>query len=307
MLKRRIILVIGLLLVAAIALYCLDLASRQDDYFVERVGQLRDQRLVESSVAASRSDTLRLTSSSGLEINLRVRRPAATDRQLPVLVLIGGHQTGKDAVDLVGAPAGIAFAAIDYPYPGDTRIEGFTEAIRALPKVQRTFIDTPPALSLLLEWLLQQPWVDPDRVELVGVSLGVPFAAAAGGVDERFARVWLIHGGAENLSWVKHAGRKAIENETLRGSVARIALFLVYGRSFEAGDWIPEIAPRPVIVIAARDDDFVPPEAQEPFLEIAESEHVELIWTEGLHIGPERTEELQQLLDIVLERIEPAA
>lgn len=304
--KRRIFLLVGLLAVAVLALYCVELASPQHDYFVERAGQVRDQRVVESTVNGSRSDTLHLTSSTGLEIDLRVRRPAVAAGRLPVLILLGGHQTGKDAVDLVGDPAGVAFAAIDYPYPGETRIERFTEAIRALPKVQKTFIDTPPALSLTLDWLLQQPWVDPDRVELVGVSLGVPFAAAAGGVDERFRRVWLIHGGADNLSWVKHAGRKAIGNETLRGVAARVALFLVYGRSLEARDWIPEIAPRPVIVIAARDDDFVPPEAQAPFLEAAESEHVELIWTEGLHIGPERTEELTQLLDIVLARVAPA-
>ena len=154
-----------------------------------------------------------------------------------------------------------------------------------------------------LSWLLEQPWVDPERVELVGVSLGVPFAAAAGGVDERFSRVWLIHGGADNVAWVKHVARKDVPNDLLRGIVARTALFLVYSSSLEARDWIAEIAPRPLIVIAARDDDFVPPEAQAPFIVAAESEHVELIWTEGLHVQPKRTDELNQLLDIVLSRV----
>ncbi len=86
-------------------------------------------------------------------------------QSLPVLVLIGGHLTGKDAVDLVGKPVGIAFAAIDYPYPGDTVIAGFGATIRAIPRIQRAFIDTPPALSLALEWLLQQSWADPRRIE----------------------------------------------------------------------------------------------------------------------------------------------
>jgi fermentation-respiration switch protein FrsA (DUF1100 family) len=59
-----------------------------------------------------------------------------------------------------------------------------------------------------------------------------------------------------------------------------------------------------VVIVAARNDDFVPPEAQEPFLEAAESEHVDLVWTDGRHIRPTRKEELQQLLDVVLSRIE---
>ncbi|MCK5325441.1 MAG: hypothetical protein KAJ57_05510, partial [Woeseiaceae bacterium] len=68
--------------------------------------------------------------------------------------------------------------------------------------------------------------------------------------------------------------------------------------------WIPEIAPRPLIIVAARDDDFVPREAQEPFIEAAESEFIEIIWTDGRHIRPTRQNELQQLLDVVLSRIE---
>ncbi len=305
--KRRIVLLVTLLAIGAIALYGAELASSQRDYFVSRPGSLADEERVSSVAGESHTDTVHLVSTSGLEVDLRVLRPAILTAQgLPVLVLIGGHQTGKDAVDLVGTPVGMAFAAIDYPYPGETVIEGFWASIRAIPRIQRAFIDTPPALSLALEWLLQQAWVDPQRIELVGVSLGVPFAAAAGAVDTRFSRVWLMHGGAENLPWVDHAGRRAIPNGLLRGVVARGALLLVYGNSFEARNWIPEIAPRPVIIVAARNDDFVPAEAQQPFIELAKSDHVELIWTEGMHVKPRRTKELSALLDIVLSRVTPA-
>ena len=301
---RRILLFVGLAFVTVVVIYAIELASSKRDYFVERAGHIDAVRVIETRIDQGRSDTLHLVADTGLEVDMRVLRPAGEiEGRLPVLILVGGHQTGKDAVDLVGAPTNMVFAAIDYPNAEGTVINGFWQAMEAIPRIQSVFVDTPPALSLALSWLLDQPWVDPDRVELIGVSLGVPFAAAAGGVDERFSRVWLIHGGADNVSWVKHMGRKAIPNETLRGIVARAALFLVYNESLEARDWIPEIAPRPLVVIAARNDDFVPPEAQAPFIAAAKQDHVELIWTEGLHIQPKRTDELNQLLEIVLARV----
>lgn len=301
MLKRIVIWTL-LFAVAAMGLYAVHLATPQHDYLVERRG-----KLVVADVSASAHEgivdqRLRLESSSGLKVDARVKRPMSAG-PLPVLLMLGGHDTGKDAVDLVGLPDGVAFVAPDYPYDADHHPDGFWESMAIVDDVQRAFLDAPPALSLILDWLLEQPWVDSGRVELIGVSLGVPFAAPAGALDQRFSRVWLMHGGGDNVSWVSHAGRKNISNEILRRIVARIALLLVYGNTFDTLHWIEQTAPRPVILVMARDDDYVPPEAQQPLIEIATSEHVELIWTEGLHIGPERTFELQQLLQTVLDKV----
>ena len=102
---------------------------------------------------------------------------------------------------------------------------------------------------------------------------------------------------------MEYAARGRIENETLRRAMVRAALFISYGNSFDTRRWITEIAPRPLIVIAARDDDRVPAAAQTPFVEAAADNAAELIWTEGLHIGPSRQFELGQLLEIVLDRV----
>jgi hypothetical protein len=113
----------------------------------------------------------------------------------------------------------------------------------------------------------------------------------------------MLHGGGDNVSWVSHNARRHIDNDVLRHLTARTVLFIVHGRSFVTQRWIPEIAPRPLIIVAARNDDYVPPEAQQPLIEAARAEHVELIWTEGRHIGPNRGDELEQLLIIVRDRI----
>ena len=302
---RRILLVIFVLVVIAIGLYSVELAIPKRDYFLERRGTLTHAELLASGENGTVQKTVRLRASSGLEVTLRLARPATSPGEtLPVIIVMGGEGTGKDAVDLVGAPDGIAYVALDYPYEGNQELDAFWESMTAIPDVQQAFLDSPPAMSLALDWVAQQSWYDEERVELVGASLGVPFTAVAGAIDDRFTRVWLLHGGAINVPWVMHVGRRYVENEFLRGLLTRLALLLVYGNSFEAIDWIHDIAPRPLIIVAARDDDFVPPEAQAPFIEAAESEHIEIVWTEGQHIRPTRREELQQLLDVVLSRID---
>ncbi len=306
MTPRRILLLALLLLAVAAGMYWLELATPKRDYFVERRGELVSADVSEANSDGIVQKLVRLESSTGLRVTMRVVRPAtAPGETLPIIVVMGGEGTGKDAVDLVGAPQGVAYLALDYPYEGDQELDAFWESLTAIPGIQQAFLDSPPAMSLAVDWAEQQDWFDPGNVELVGASLGVPFTAVAGAIDKRFTRVWLLHGGAENVPWVMHVGRRYVENEFLRGLLARAALLLVYGNSFETLDWIPQIAPRPLVIVAARDDDFVPPEAQQPFVEAAEaSEHVEIVWTDGRHIRPTRREELQQLLDIVLGRID---
>jgi hypothetical protein len=303
---RKILLIALALIVVVVCLYWLELATPKRDYFIERRGTLATIDVTEASSDGVVQKLVRLESSSGLKVNMRVVRPqTAPGDRLPAIIVMGGEGTGKDAVDLVGVPKGVAYLALDYPYEGDQELDAFWESLTAVPGIQQAFLDSPPAMSLALDWALQQAWVDPENVELVGASLGVPFTAVAGALDDRFTRVWLLHGGAENVPWVMHVGRRYVENDFLRGLLARGALLLVYGNSFEALDWIPEIAPRPLVIVAAKDDDFVPPEAQQPFVEAAAaSEHIEIVWTEGRHIRPTRREELQQLLDIVLSRID---
>ena len=303
---RKALLITLALIVVISGLYWLELAIPKREHFVERHGTLVSADVTEASSDGILQKRVRLESSTGLRVNMRVVRPeTAAGRRLPVIIVMGGEGTGKDAVDLVGTPQGVAYLALDYPYEGDQELDAFWESLAAIPGIQQAFLDSPPAMSLALDWALQQDWVDPGKVELVGASLGVPFTAVAGALDTRFTRVWLLHGGAENVPWVMHVGRRYVENDFLRGILARGALLLVYGNSFETLEWIPEIAPRPLVVVAARDDDFVPPEAQQPFVEAAAaSEHIEIIWTEGRHIRPTRREELQQLLDIVLSRID---
>ncbi len=248
------------------------------------------------------SQAVELTAANGLVVNLRVLRPAAINGPLPLVVLLGGHRTGRDAIDILGDPGAMVVAALDYPYHGPERPRGFVESLRAIPAAQRGVLDTPPAVSVALDWLCLQPWADASRTELMGVSLGVPFATVAGALDRRFRRVWLIHGGVGNREWIARGLERRISNGPVRHSVAALAHLLAYGNSFRTEEWVRRIAPRQVVIIGAASDEQMP-RANVEALFAAARQPKEILWSDGGHIQTTRSEIVRQLLDMVRRRI----
>jgi len=305
-LKRTLYLVLRVLLVIVglLALYYIELTTVQREFFDERRGALAGANEEQMEISGGRSyQDVTLSSTSGLTVELRVLRPTKSELSaLPVVLMIGGQRTGRHAVDLVADPGNVVYAAIDYPYYGPKRTSGIWQAASAIPHVQRGALNTPPALTLALDWLVDQPWIDPARIELIGVSFGVPFAAVAGAMDQRVSRVWLVHGAADNLIWADYALRNRIESDSGRRGVAKLALLLSYGASFETREWMAEIAPRPIIVISSRNDERVPEGVA--LADFASNLATEIIWTEGRHVQPSRKDVLSELLDIVSARIE---
>jgi hypothetical protein len=291
--------------IAAVGWWLADHARPRHDEFVARRGTHVTASI--QAVIEERGDftsqAVNLSSDSGLRVDVRVLRPAGEHPPLPVVVLLGGHRTGRDAVDLVGDPGNIIMVALDYPYHGPRAINSAASFFRGIADIQQALLDTPPAASVVLDWLASQDYADVGRAEIVGVSFGVPFAAVAGGLDQRFTRVWLIHGGAGNRGWIEHNLRERIPQRWLRRPVASLVHLLIHGNSFATEEWVARIAPRPVVIIGARDDERLPEHKVERLYASA-SEPKELIWTEGGHISPRRPELVRALLDIVRARLE---
>jgi hypothetical protein len=293
--------VVGVVLALVIAGWLASHLRPRHDYFVQRHGSL-----VEASSARDPSpDTTQINelvhvrADTGLAVSFRVLRPADTgDDQLPLVVLLGGHRTGRNAVDVIGDCGGVAIAALDYPYAGPEKIRGVVQGVTSLPAIQRALLDTPPAVSLALDWLVTQPWVDRERIELVGVSLGTPFAAVAGALDPRFRRVWLIHGAARNREWIAGALHRKIASDTLRAPTAALIHLLAHGASFDTAHWVAKIAPRPVVVIGARQDESMTPANVEDLFAAA-GEPKRLLWTDGGHVTRKRPEIVGELLALV--------
>lgn len=300
----RWLLVAFAVLLLAIGLWILDHLRPRHGHFVTQRGELASATVTESDLALAgfRSAVVRVRATTDLEVGFRVLRPENATGPLPLVVLIGGHRTGSRALEMIGNPGPIVVAALDYPYHGPEKLRGWRQILDNVDDIQDALLDTPPAVSLAVDWLVDQPWVDPARVELVGVSLGVPFATVAGALDDRFRRVWLMHGGADNREWLAGALRHSIASPRLRSSAAWFLHLLVHGASFDTEFWIEQIAPRPVIIVGAAEDESLTRENIVRLHDAADPPK-ELHWTEGGHVQPKHPEIVRALLDLVRNRM----
>ena len=275
----------------------------RDDWFNERQGQI-ESMATESSVSAygQHAESVRLVSDSGLNVFFRVVRNVEFDAPLPVLVVLGGHRTGSDAVELFGEVGNRAIVGVDYPYDGPQKVKGVIPIAKVIPLARQAFLDTTPAVSLVVDWLVRQAWVDKSRIVVVGASLGVPFAAAAAARDERITGVMLVHGAADNRLWFEAEVARRIDAKFLHYPLATILHWLAYGPVLDTRKHVAKISPRPVVIIGARDDERTPA-GQTELLFDAARDPKRLRWTEGQHIQPNRAEIIEALLRIADEEL----
>lgn len=275
----------------------------REDWFAERQGSIEKVDAEQVALDGDKlAEAVRLVSDTGLEVSFRVIRNADPGARLPVLLVLGGHRTGQDAVDLFGDVDGRAIAGMDYPYDGPEKVRGFVNTARAIPLARQAILDTVPAVSLVLDWMLAQAWVDPERIIIVGASLGVPFAAAAAAREPRLDGAILVHGAADNRLWLEVQVARRIENRLLHYPLSTILNWLAYGPVFDTSRYVAMISPRPVVIVAAKEDERTPA-GQSELLFNSAGEPKRLRYTDGLHIQPNRPDIVADLLKIADEEL----
>lgn len=257
----------------------------------------------ETSDGVTSEQDVRVLATSGLSFEVAIRRPAAPEsvtvrRQL--FVVLGGHERGKGAAQLIGDTRGSIFASIEYPFDGNHRAKGLS-VLAQVPAIRRAIYDTPPAVSLALDHLLARPDVDSTRVELVGASFGATFATIAAARDPRVSRLWLAHGGGDTYAMISRGLEPEIGNAPLRAGVAHLANLLASGPRFTAEKWIGQVAPRPLVMLNAVEDEKIPRRSVD-ILYAAAGDPKELVWLPGKHMMGTRPEAIEQLIAAVQAR-----
>lgn len=297
-------LVLILAFVIVVAAYLIIPAlSDPEPVFLQRKGELiAAHELKRETIGELTIVQLRLVSSSGLEVDLGIRRLSNSNAPQPLIILMGGLRTGKQAVYFSKRSPEVTFAALSYPLKGDPSAKGLDMMLQ-LPKLQQALLDSAPAVLLAMDYLQQQSYVDSKRVELVGGSLGAFLVSIPAALDQRFARVWLIHGAGDPRTVFEHLLKDDIENALLRSLAAKLLEYVSVSDYLRPERWVNRIENRPVIVVNARDDESLPPSCVAS-LHQALGEQAEIIWTEGYHVNPGRTEVVEGLIDLVLDRMQ---
>jgi fermentation-respiration switch protein FrsA (DUF1100 family) len=269
-------------------------------HFDARRGQVADvQRDGVTVEDGHRLEAVTVRSSSGMAVPMLIKRPDR-DGAAPLVLLLGGHVTGRDAARLIPDTQGHVIVALSYPYLGPHRMKGL-EIFRWAPDIRQALVDTPPAIQLALDWLLQQPWVDAREVHGIGASLGTPFMVVAAARDPRITHLWSVHGAGRSRDLLEHNAKA-----TLPAAVAPLAGFLadiiVGGPYLTPERWVAQVAPRPFFMLNASADERLPRHTIEA-LYAAAQQPKSITWFPGGHVLRSRPEIVQGLVTTVLDRM----
>jgi dienelactone hydrolase len=250
---------------------------------------------VPGAAAAGAQEEYILRSSSGLTVRVRLRIPPGMRASAPAAVILGGLQRGREAVDVAARVVGetpIVLAALDYPYDGDPEPRGWA-ILGALREARPALYRTIAAARLLVDFLARDPRIRPDRILVIGVSLGAPAAVVVGGADRRVAGVAGLFGADLPAMLGQAVGPRAALG---RGAVVALAAW--HFAAVDARRYAAAIPPRPFLVVGGRGDRRIPPEAVEA-LAAAGAPTARLVWLDAPHPNPTNSDWLRLSGDAV--------
>lgn len=260
--------------------------------------------LVVSGSAHSRTtERVALTLSDGTEHSGVFSVPERTRARLPVIIVLGGFETGEKVVGLMRDELDVIYATTDYPYKAPDR-RSFVGDIKELPSIRRAVHRTDLALDALIEKLRHDPRVDLERISVVGASFGAPFAITGAVRNSEIDGVILIHA----FGRVDAAITRQLVNEW--GSWSQPLAWLLGRWAWWYLDYeAPEAeaarlhAHQRVLFIHSEDDDQLPRESIESLksaLTISRA-RTTIRTNEGGHLGPGKTEMIGALTEMSLE------
>ena len=236
-----------------------------------------------------------------LSVQGRVRAPAGEGRRWPALLILGGLRTGRRTVDYIDTfeqGAEVLLMALDYPYEGPKSNLSWSEILGLIPRIRGPCFDTPAALLLAVDYLRRRPEVDPNRIVLVGGSLGAIFVPAAGAQDPRPAAVVMIYG----LGDLRRLLEGALEGRLPLPSVVAWMGDRLLGR-LDPVHTVPRISPRPLLMVNALGDERIP-SACVTALHRAAPGPCTKVWLPISHASPRETREAGRVYAVVKEWLE---
>jgi len=287
-----------LILAAAAAgsgLRCYLRADYRDVFLRQRadLAQVREERLEPDPFFENSRVVLR--DAGNRELHCLVRAPRNPEERKPALLVIDGYEWGKKVVSLFESTTYAVLISFDWPDDDGHRYQGMNIG-PFLAGIRGSLIRMVSMVPVVVDYLAQRPDVDPEKILIVGASLGVPIAVAGTAIDPRVRAAVLLYGGGDIAGLAEHSARPAVPQAWKR----RVAGWWVGAAlaPIEPLKYVQHIAPRPVLMINGNSDESIPRECVLALYGKA-GEPRELIWLETGHVAPEMRELVGRLEQIV--------
>jgi predicted esterase len=254
--RRRTWIPLGVLILSSALVVSAEIYRRIDyeHRFVKRKGRLvavSEQPAVTEN-GNSRFD-FRLEDNRHLRVEGSLKVPSSGRGPYPVLLMLGGLQTGKEVVDYIPDTRDVILVALDYPYIGKKGKQDVWEFLTKVPTMREAMLNTVPAVMLAVDYLLRRSDVDPERIILIGGSIGALFGPAVAAADSRIDAVVILFG-AGNLQSLIY-----VNTDVPRPFAALVAwLGATLVSPVEPLKYIDRISPRPLLMINGTNDPRMP-------------------------------------------------
>lgn len=260
----------------------------KENVFYEARGTYQDSVTLDAwESKQSRTRLLQLRNHVGHAVtDVYLRRPVELDPHYRILLIYAGAKTRDKILTLIPERSDLVLVSVQYPYASP---DGLLERLRWPHHIRVAAFRTVAGGMLASTFLHSEEYLDIDRLVVIGVSVGVPFATLHGALDERVPTVMLIHGGGDLASQVR-----AVHEPRWLATPASIMAAILF-HSFEPLRYVDRIAPRKLVIVAARNDTILPAETVEKLYARAR-EPKQLIWTESGHVRSKDTDLIMRII-----------
>lgn len=263
------------------------------------VRQVAERRYEATTDAGERRTFTELTLETANAGTIRIatsRPPEPVGEALPLLVILGGIRTGREALQFVPLHGPAILVAYEYPYQREAWYE--RTRILQIPAIRRAILRVPAQVAAVAERLRADEEVDAARTALLGFSFGALLAPSvqrvAAARDRPFSAVVLAYGGVDIQRLIE-------ANLDLRPAFVRSAVAWSMAtalRPVEPALHLPEL-PGAFLVVNGAEDHQIPSASARRLARLT-PEPKEVIHLTAGHMGP-RNPELTACLAILSE------
>jgi dienelactone hydrolase len=243
--------------------------------------------------------SITLANADGGEIHFTVSLPSNVVQSgdlsagggLPSLIMLSGFRAGRNSLDLIDNHGRNAIIAYDYHY--DPAQWGEANILERVWIAHETAYLIPNEVAGLIAWVERQPWADPSRVSLAGVSLGgiaLPVAQRrAASAGHKVAASVIAYGGLD----LHQLARANLDDTWTREPLALISALML--RPLAPVHHLPKLS-GPFLLMHGASDERIPKESIDA-LNTLTPDPKTIIVQAGVHIDGNRPELIKRTVD----------